>query len=90
MVSKILVFSALFSLALAKPHQRSLALHESRPSAPSSFARSGPADADAEIKLRIALVQNNPAGLVDSLYAVSTPSSSTYGEHLTKEEVCAA
>ena len=35
----------------------------------------------------LALAQSNPAGLEDALYAVSTPSSETYGRYLTREEV---
>jgi hypothetical protein len=33
------------------------------------------------------MVPNNIAGLEEQLMAVSTPSSATYGQHLTKEEV---
>lgn len=88
MVSKILVFSALFSLALAKPHQRSMTVLESRDGVPDGFVRSSTADADTQLKLRIALVQSNTDGLIDALFDVSTPSSASYGEHLTKEEVC--
>lgn len=88
MISKIVVFSALFSLAVALPHKASLTLHESRPSAPPGFVRSSAAGADGQVRLRIALVQSDTEGLVDSVYAVSTPSSPRYGKHLTKEEVC--
>ncbi len=87
MVSRFLVLSALFSLALAKPHARNLKVHEFLEQAPSGFVKTGAADADTQIKLRIALVQNNPNGLIDALYAVSSPDSATYGEHLSKEEV---
>lgn len=88
MVSTILVLSALFSLVLAKPHARSMKVHELIEQVPSGFVKTGAADANTDINLRIALVQNNPNGLIDALYAVSTPDSSTYGEHLSKEEVC--
>lgn len=87
MVSKILFFSMLWSLALARPHQRSMTVHESRHSAPAGFERTGVKSADAQVTLRIALAQNNIDGLIDSVYAVSTPSSPRYGQHLTKEEV---
>lgn len=86
MVSKLLVLSALVSLVVAKPMARNMKLHESREHAPSGFVRSGAAAADKELKLRIALVQSNPEGLIDALYAVSTPDSPSYGEHLSKEE----
>ena len=88
MVSRFLVFTALFSLALAKPHARNLKVHEFLEQAPSGFVKTGAADPNTQIKLRISLVQNNPNGLIDALYAVSTPDSATYGEHLSKEEVC--
>lgn len=87
MVSKLLVFSALFSLAFAKPTPRSMKVHEARQSAPSGYVRTGAAAAATELNLRIALVQSDRQGLVDALYSVSTPGSASYGEHLSKEEV---
>lgn len=87
MVSKILILSALFSVTLASPHARSMKVRESRKSVPSGFAHSGAADPSEVLDLRIALVQGNIEGLHDALYAVSTPGSAQYGEHLTKEEV---
>lgn len=87
MVSKILALTALISLAIAKPMARDMKVRESRESVPSGFVKSGAADPNAVLKLRVALVQNNPEGLIEQLYAVSTPDSPTYGEHLTKEEV---
>jgi tripeptidyl-peptidase I len=87
MVSKILILSTLFSLALAKPTTRNMVVRESRQSVPSGYVRTGAAPADTQLKLRIALVQNNPSGLIDALYDVSTPSNPSYGEHLSKEEV---
>ena len=87
MVSKLLVLSALCSLALAKPAARSMKVREARQSVPAGFVRTGDAPADTELKLRIALVQNNPGGLIDALYNVSTPGSASYGQHLSKEEV---
>lgn len=89
MVSKLLVpvFSALFSLAFAKPMARSMKVRESRQTVPSGYIRTAAAPANEELKLRIALVQSDPKGLVDALYTVSTPGSASYGEHLSKEEV---
>lgn len=81
MVSKILILSALFSVALASPHARSMKVRESRKSVPSGFAHSGAADPNEVLDLRIALVQGNIEGLHDALYAVSTPGSAQYGEH---------
>lgn len=87
MVSKILVLSTLFSLALAKPTARDMKVREARESVPSGYIRTGAAPADTELQLRISLVQSNPNGLIDALYDVSTPGSASYGEHLSKEEV---
>lgn len=86
MVSKFLVFSTLFSLAFAKPTARSMKVREAIQSVPTGYVRTGAASADTELKLRIALVQNNPEGLIDELYSVSTPGGASYGEHLSKEE----
>jgi tripeptidyl-peptidase I len=88
MVPKVLILFTIFSLALAKPTTRNMVVRESRQSFPSGYVRTGPASADTELKLRIALVQNNPDGLATALYDVSTPGSPSYGEHLNKEEVC--
>lgn len=87
MVSKLLVLSALVALVVAKPMSRNMKLHESVENAPAGFVRSGAADADKELSLRIALVQSNTEGLIDALYSVSTPDSPSYSEHLSKEEV---
>ncbi|EKM58673.1 uncharacterized protein PHACADRAFT_89753 [Phanerochaete carnosa HHB-10118-sp] len=87
MVSKLPIFSALFSLAFAKPMARSMKVREARESLPAGYVRTGAAAVDTELQLRIALVQNNPEGLIDALYDVSTPTSSSYGQHLSKEEV---
>ncbi|KAJ3551202.1 hypothetical protein NM688_g4844 [Phlebia brevispora] len=63
-----------------------MSVRESRPSPPSGFVHGGPAHPDTSLDLRIALVQNNPEGLINALYEVSTPGSPSYGEHLSKEE----
>lgn len=73
--------------ALANPVRRDLQVHESRADIPAGFTLTGPAPSDQVLTLRLALVQNDPAGLVDALYDVSTPSSANYGKHLSKEEV---
>ncbi|KAI8970653.1 subtilisin-like protein [Trametes punicea] len=61
--------------------------HEARNAAPSGFTLVEPAPADATLKLRFALAQNDPDGLISALYDVSDPASPTYGQHLTKMEV---
>ncbi|KAI0689958.1 family S53 protease [Cytidiella melzeri] len=62
-------------------------VHESRTSLPEGFVQDGPADANAVMNMRIALTQNNAAGLEKALMDVSTPGNALYGQHLTKEEV---
>ncbi|KAF8179298.1 peptidase S8/S53 domain-containing protein [Mycena galopus ATCC 62051] len=80
--------AALVTLAIATPTDRSaLLVHEHRAQPARGFVRTGPAPSDAELTLRIALNPNNIAGLESELYAVSDPSSSRYGQHLTPEDV---
>ena len=65
---------------------RTMQLHESR-QLPQGFTSLGPAPPDAILDLRIALTQSDSEGLIDTLMAVSEPSSVRYGQYLTKEEV---
>ncbi|ETW85061.1 serine protease S53 [Heterobasidion irregulare TC 32-1] len=62
-------------------------LHERREVIPRGFVKTAAAPASQMLNLRLALVQSDPQGLEDALYAVSTPSSALYGQFLTKEEV---
>ncbi|KAJ7058549.1 subtilisin-like protein [Mycena amicta] len=80
--------AALVALAIATPTDRSaLVVHEQRAKPASGFVSTGPAPSDEQLTLRIALNPNNIAGLESELYAVSDPTSSRYGQHLTPEEV---
>ncbi|TFK49384.1 subtilisin-like protein [Heliocybe sulcata] len=81
------LIASLVALACASPATRNLVLHESRDGVPDGYVKSGSASPDANLKLRIALVQGDMAGLEKALYDVSTPSSSLYGQHLSKQEV---
>ncbi|KAJ6584644.1 subtilisin-like protein [Mycena capillaripes] len=82
-----LFFISLFSLAAASPAARSnFVVHEKRDAVPSSFAKVGPAPSAQTIPLRIGLFSNDFPGLEDTLYAVSTPGSARYGQHLSLEE----
>ncbi|KAI0327739.1 subtilisin-like protein [Cubamyces sp. BRFM 1775] len=65
---------------------RSPQYHEARTSIPSGFASLGPASPDQTLKLRFALSQTDPEGLIKALYDVSDPSSPNYGKHLSKAE----
>lgn len=61
-------------------------LRDSR-SLPSGFTHVGPAPKNQVLNLRLGMVQSDPAGIEKALMAVSTPSSPSYGKHLSKEEV---
>lgn len=87
MISLAFLISYLAAFASANPVKRNLVAHESRATIPQGFVNSGPANDDTVLKLRAALVQGDMAGLEQELYAVSTPNSARYGQHLTKEEV---
>ncbi|KZT71791.1 family S53 protease-like protein [Daedalea quercina L-15889] len=87
MLSSILLASWVFGMALASPLKRGLQAHESRAKPPGGYTLTGPAPSDTLLSLRLALVQNDAAGLVDTLYDVSIPSSTNYGGYLSKEEV---
>ncbi|KAJ7176986.1 subtilisin-like protein [Mycena filopes] len=54
---------------------------------PIGFSRLGPSASAQILSLRIALAQKDIPGLHDSVYEVSTPGSSRYGQYLSKEEV---
>lgn len=82
-----LLFACFISAVCANPLFGNMLLHEKREEAPEGFVGAGPASPETMLQLRIAMVSNNMAGLEEQLMAVSTPSSATYGQHLTKEEV---
>lgn len=79
---------AFLLLALGAAADAAFVVHESIKTAPSGFtAQSTAALASRSITLRIQLAQNNIAGLETELYAVSTPGSAKYGQHLSAAEV---
>ncbi|KAF7368024.1 Tripeptidyl-peptidase sed3 [Mycena sanguinolenta] len=81
-------FASLLLLATAKlTAPRTMVVHESRAAPAQGFVQSGAAPAEQQLTLRIALKQNNIAGLETELYKVSDPASELYGQHLTLEEV---
>ena len=82
----ICLVSAL-TLVCAKPAPRDLVVLDHLQSVPQGFVKNGAAPPTTNLNLRIALVSNNMAGLEKALFDVSTPSSSLYGQHLTKAEV---
>ncbi|KAF7322670.1 Family S53 protease-like protein [Mycena chlorophos] len=82
-------FAAVVALALATPTDRSapaLVVHEHRGQPAKGFVNLGAAPADTELTLRLLLKPNNIEGLTQELLAVSDPSSSRYGQHLSLEQ----
>lgn len=79
--------ASILSLAAAGPTFQTFVVQESLSSAPQGFAKVGPAADSSSLNLRIALPSKDVAGLEQALLDVSTPSSSNYGNHLTKAEV---
>ncbi|KAJ7133390.1 family S53 protease [Mycena epipterygia] len=79
--------ASILSLAAAGPAFQTFVVQESLSSAPQGFAKVGPAADSSSLNLRIALPSKDVAGLEKALLDVSTPSSSSYGNHLTKAEV---
>lgn len=84
-----IVLPVLVAGACASSRFSNLVVHESISSAPNGFTRLSSASANQILSLRIALASSDITGLEDMLYAVSTPRSPLYGQHLSKEEVCA-
>lgn len=87
MLTSCVLLAVLCTLSMGTPVERSLRLHESRPTAPTGFSRVGSADATTVLNLRLGLVSSNVDKLIETLYDVSTPSSANYGQHLSKSEV---
>ncbi|THH00166.1 hypothetical protein EW145_g7124 [Phellinidium pouzarii] len=84
---KFLVFASFIAAVSANPVVRNLILHEQRESIPKGFVKIGSASEEQVLNLRLSLVSSDAPGLENALYAVSTPDSARYGQHLTKEEV---
>lgn len=81
-----LIFASFIAAASASPLFRNLVLHEQRATVPDGFVKLGNAPGDQMLNLRLALENSDMASLKEKLYAVSTPGSTLYGQHLSKEE----
>lgn len=55
---------------------------------PPGYSLVGTPPSDSVIDIRIALKAADNAGLQSRLYEVSTPGSASYGQYLTKDQVC--
>ncbi|KAI0044866.1 family S53 protease [Auriscalpium vulgare] len=82
-----LILVSFLTLVYGTPHSRDLLVHERRDDVPHGFTHKGPAPADQTLTLRLALAHTDVGGLQDALYDVSTPGSSNYGQHLSKEDL---
>ncbi|KAJ7767644.1 family S53 protease [Mycena metata] len=81
------LLASLLSLAAAGRATQNFVVQTNLQSAPQGFSKVGPADDSTVLNLRIALPSSNIAGLEQALFDVSTPSSSNYGNHLTRAQV---
>lgn len=81
------VFAAFVAAVAGTPSFRNMLVLEQRSDVPAGFAKGAPAPATNVLDLRLAIKQNDMAGLEKALFDVSTPGSTLYGQHLTKEEV---
>ncbi|KAJ7500360.1 subtilisin-like protein, partial [Mycena galericulata] len=71
----------------AKPVADTMVLHERRDVVPAGFVQSGPAPGSQVLNLSINLASNDLAGLENALNAAAAPTSSSYGQWLSKEQV---
>ncbi|KZT03394.1 family S53 protease-like protein [Laetiporus sulphureus 93-53] len=87
MIAPSTLVLALCVLVVGTPVRRSLEVHETRDAIPAGFALQGAADPDTVLNLRLGLASSDANGLIEALYDVSSPSSTNYGQHLSKAEV---
>jgi hypothetical protein len=78
-----LFFASLLAFASAKS---TLVLHE-QTDIPEGYIVTGKAHPSTKLNLRIGLAARDFVGLEQALSDVSTPSSRSYGQHLSKDEV---
>ncbi|KAK7042011.1 family S53 protease-like protein [Favolaschia claudopus] len=81
------IFFAFVAVAVASAASPTMIVHESRAQPAHGFIRTGPAPDEQQLKLRIALKSSNIPGLESEVMAVSDPTSSRYGQHLTPKQV---
>ncbi|KAF7355714.1 Subtilisin-like protein [Mycena sanguinolenta] len=82
------LFSTISSAVAAAiaPQNLTLQVKESV-AAPHGWTRLGRAPSDGNIRLRIALFQQDFGGLEKSLYEISDPDHPRYGAHLSREDI---
>ena len=79
---------ALWATSIAIPHPAPHAVHEARLSLPPFWSKSdGNLNQDGKLPMRIGLKQSNLEKGHDILMDISSPYSSNYGKHYSREEV---
>ncbi|KAJ7738332.1 subtilisin-like protein, partial [Mycena metata] len=87
MSTTFLFVASLLAAASAGTTIQNLVVRSNLTGIPQGFSRVGAANDSTVLNLRIALHSSDISGLEKALLDVSTPSSSNYGNHLTKAEV---
>lgn len=84
----LLTLASLWLTSLAAPHPAPHVIHEARDSLPPFWSkRHGSLNGDIKLPMRIGLTQSNLQKGHEILMDVSSPRSSNYGKHYSKEEV---
>ncbi|OCH90803.1 family S53 protease [Obba rivulosa] len=89
MIAATIFIASLYALSLGKPLSHPLQRRDVLEDIPNGFKWSSTPSPSTVLQMRLALVQSDPAGLERALYDVSTPSSPSYGNYLTREEAAA-
>ncbi|KAJ7156531.1 family S53 protease [Mycena crocata] len=82
MLKAIVAFVSFLSVAKCE-----FVVLERRDDPPAGFSNIGAPPPNQILPLRLSLTQSNTAGLEDTVYEVSTPGNSRYGQYLTQDEV---
>jgi tripeptidyl-peptidase-1 len=80
-------FAAKLAIILSILFKAHAAVHEQLAAVPNGWAISEPLSSTTEIKLSVGLTHSNIDQLESRLYAVSTPNSASYGNHLDLDEI---
>ncbi|KAF7302072.1 Peptidase S53 domain-containing protein [Mycena indigotica] len=87
LLRSIFSLSAVLSAAVAPTNDDINIQVKEMTAVPRGWTRKARAAADLPIRLRIALVQPDFAGLEDALYQISDPDHIRYGDHLSRHQV---
>ena len=87
MISVLLLAVSLLAVVEAIPFPQDMLIRDIRSSIPSGFVLTGVPASDTLLDMQINLIHGNLSGLETALNEASSPSSSSYGTWLTREEV---